>query len=151
VQCYNNDQDVKFYVPYYRVLEYFKTFLEEKMSQEELTELRLNLESQKENDKINVLNTYMVDFDIIMERVLAKYKIILNKTKAFVRHAFFAADLDGNGKINLNEFMTLYRHIEKEKFVFKNALKMFEENADIITEEEKNLSFDKFTSLCVDF
>jgi len=93
----------------------------------------------------------MVDFDILMEKVLSKYKLILNRTKTFVRHAFFAADLDGNGKINLNEFMTLYRHIEKDKFIFKSALKMFEENADIITEDEKNLSFDKFTCLCVDF
>jgi hypothetical protein len=52
-----------------------------------------------------------------------------------VIHAFQAADLDGNKKINHNEFLTLFRHIETEKFNFKKALTMFDEAADIITNE----------------
>ena len=71
------------------------------------------------------------------------------KTKEFVKNAFFACDLDGNGTINLNEFLTLFRHIEKEKFIFTKALKMFDKYADIVTDEEKCLSFEKFTSFCV--
>jgi Ca2+-binding EF-hand superfamily protein len=71
------------------------------------------------------------------------------RTKKFVIHAFQAADLDGNKKINHNEFVTLFRHIEARKFEFRAALDLFEEAADIITKEEKNLSFDKFTALCV--
>lgn len=41
---------------------------------------------------------------------------MLNSTKLSVKGAFLACDLDGNGTINLTEFLTLYRHIESEKF-----------------------------------
>jgi Ca2+-binding EF-hand superfamily protein len=81
--------------------------------------------------------------------VISKYRIITTRTKKFVIHAFQAADLDGNKKINHNEFITLYRHIEAKKFDFRSALDLFEEASDIITDNEKNLSFDKFTALCV--
>lgn len=85
-----------------------------------------------------------------MIKVLEKYRIITKRTKEFVIHAFQAADLDGNKKINHNEFITLYRHIESDRFHFKDALNLFDEAADIVTEQEKNLSFDKFTALCVE-
>lgn len=64
-------------------------------------------------------------------------------------HAFQAADLDGNQKINHNEFITLMRHIEPERFHFKDAMNLFDEQADIYDGEEKNLSFNRYTSLCV--
>ena len=150
LECQNNDQDIKFYVPYFRVYEYLKSQLEPTFSAEDMQELRMHVENIKEPDKKIVINQFMVDFDQLMERVLQKYRLAINKTKTFVRHAFFAADLDGNGKINLNEFLTLFRHIEKARFEFSDVLKTFEQNADLITEEEKNLSFDKFTALCVD-
>lgn len=85
-----------------------------------------------------------------MQKVLEKYRLVIMRTKDFVIHAFQAADLDWNQKINLNEFMTLFRHIEASKFNFKKTLKLFEENADIITNQEKNLSFNKFTALSLD-
>ena len=31
------------------------------------------------------------------------------------------------------------------------CIQMFENGADIITEDQKNLSFEKFTALCIDF
>lgn len=71
--------------------------------------------------------------DIFLVKVLAKYRIITIRTKLFVIHAFQAADLNGDKKINLNEFLTLYRHIESTKFNFKEALDIFDEAADIIT------------------
>lgn len=71
----------------------------------------------------------------------------MNRTKNFVIHAFQAADLDGNKKINHNEFVTLFRHIESDRFKFKPVVEMFYEAADI--EDNKCLSFEKFTALCV--
>jgi len=68
-----------------------------------------------------------------------------------VKNAFFAADLDGNGRINLNEFLTLFRHIMPARFNLMKCIQMFEDGADIITEDQKNLSFEKFTALCIDF
>lgn len=77
--------------------------------------------------------------DIFLVKVLAKYRIITIRTKLFVIHAFQAADLDGNKKINLNEFLTLYRHIESVKFNFKLAVNIFDEAADIISGDVINI------------
>lgn len=76
----------------------------------------------------------MIDIDCFLVQVLSRYRVVMLQTKKFVKNAFFACDLDGNGTINLNEFLTLYRHIEQEKFVLTKALKMFENYADIVEE-----------------
>lgn len=52
---------------------------------------------------------------------------------------------------NINEFVILYRHIESQKFVEEAVIKLFEESADIVTDTEKNMSFDKFVAICVDY
>ena len=44
----------------------------------------------------------------------------------------------------------MFRHIEANRFHFKKCLKIFEESADVITEKDKSMSFDKFTEMCVD-
>lgn len=148
---HNNDTDMKFIVPYLKVLDYIKTCLEQLLSADDIQEVRNWVEANKEPDKnYQYNNQAILDFDQLMQKVLEKYRLMLLRTQDFVIHAFQAADLDWNQKINLNEFMTLYRHIEHSKFNFKRTLKLFEENADIITNQEKNLSFNKFTALSLD-
>jgi len=44
--------------------------------------------------------------------------------------------------------MCLYRHLEKDKFDFEGALKLFEANADILSENEKSISFEKYVVMC---
>lgn len=75
----------------------------------------------------------------------------MNRTKTYVVNAFKAADLDGNKMCNLSEFVLLYRHIESDKFSEDEVIKLFEDSADIVKESEKNMSFEKFTSISVDF
>ena len=77
--------------------------------------------------------------------------MIISRTKDYVVNAFKAADLDGNRMCDLSEFILLYRHIEKEKFDEDSVIKIFEEASDLIEGDEKKLSFDKFTSICVEF
>lgn len=67
-----------------------------------------------------------MDVDSFLSKVMEKYRIIMNQTKVSVKNAFLACDMDGNGTINLNEFLTLFRHIEAEKFSFGKVCKMFE-------------------------
>lgn len=52
---------------------------------------------------------------------------------------------------NISEFVILYRHIESHKFDEEAVIKLFEESADLVTDTEKNMSFDKFVAICVDF
>lgn len=50
---------------------------------------------------------------------------------------------------NYDEWMILNRHLEKDKFDEDKLFELFEENADIIDEEGKNLSFERFSILCL--
>ncbi|CAD8185807.1 unnamed protein product [Paramecium pentaurelia] len=147
VNIVQGDSESKFHVPYLRALDYIKMHLENKLTEDEIKELRQDLDNLKESDPKN--KSGVVDLDLFMSKVLDKYRNVTHRTKLFVIHAFQAADLDGNKKINHNEFLTLFRHIEYEKFNFQEALDLFDEQADIIHQGEKNLSFNRFTSVCV--
>lgn len=132
-------------------MDYIKVILENIMPIEDITDLRISLDTLKEVDLKSTTKTLIIDFDIFISKVLSKYRILLDKTQLFVKSAFLAADFDGNNIINLNEFLTLFRHIMPNKFNLMRCIKMFESKADIITDQEKNLSFEKFTALCIDF
>lgn len=52
---------------------------------------------------------------------------------------------------NLDEFLILNKYIEPDKYDEEKWIDVFEDNADLITEEEKNLSFDRFSILCMEY
>ncbi|KAL4479994.1 hypothetical protein ABPG74_020510 [Tetrahymena malaccensis] len=143
-----NESDLRIYTHYLRALDLLKVKLEKILPMEYISELRAFIEQTKEFEAKQTTKL-VVDVDQLLSRVLVKYRQTMNSTKVYVKNAFLACDLDGNGSINLNEFLTLFRHIEIDKFSFSKAFKMFESNADIITENEKCLSFQKFTALCL--
>ena len=151
INVFFNETDIRRYIPYVRALDYLKVFGENKLNSEELLELKMQIDSIKENDPKNVNKTGIVDFDIFMSKLLIKYRYIVNRCKIYVKNAFKAADLDNNGQCNLYEFILIYRYIENEKFEENRVLKIFQETADVIGENEKNLSFDKFATISVDY
>jgi hypothetical protein len=67
-----------------------------------------------------------------------------------VINAFAAADLDGNGMCNLEEWLLLNNHIESSSYDEERLTVLFQDNADLEIEEEKNLSFERFALLCME-
>ena len=143
--------DIKRYVPFLRGLEFIRVFSENKLSHEEIADFRKELDTIKEIDPKNINKNGIIDMDLYLTKILTRYRHIMNRTKTYVVNAFNACDLDGNKMCNLNEFVLLYRHIEKEKFKEEDVVKLFEDQADLITDSQKNMSFDKFTAICVDY
>jgi hypothetical protein len=66
-----------------------------------------------------------------MAKALYRYRLIVNRAKSYVIHAFAASDLNGDGVCNLEEFLILNRHIEKDKYDYNKFLAMFLRNADV--------------------
>lgn len=89
--------------------------------------------------------------DLFLSKIISQFRIIMRKTSEFVIQAFKSADLDGNKMCNLKEFLMLYRHIEPEKFKENEVMELFELQADVVSEDERNMSFDRFTAICVDY
>lgn len=147
----NTESDTKFYIPFIRAIQYTSQFADTRMSNEENQLLKQEIESLKENDVKGINKAGIIDYDLFMERMLSKYRHLVNKAKTYVINAFAACDLDGNKMCNLEEFLLLNRHIEKEKYNKPLLKKIFIENADIDNDGEKNLSFDKFSHLCVEY
>lgn len=147
----NSESDSKYYIPFMRALQYTGLFADTRMSPEENQVLKQEIETLKEVDPKGINKGGIIDFDFFMERLLSKYRHLVNRAKTYVINAFAACDLDGNKMCNLEEFLLLNRHIEKEKYNKKLLKKIFNENADIDNDGEKNLSFDKFSHLCVEY
>jgi len=147
----NNESDSKQYTPFLRALEYTRMFSENKMPQEEYIDFKKEVENLKENDPKNLNRNGIIDIDRFISKVLGKYRVIMNRTKQFVVNAFKAADLDGNKYCSLKEFSIIYRNIESEKYDFDFVEALFSEHADVKVEGEINLSFDKFTVVCVEY
>ena len=146
-----SETDIKLYTPFLRALEFLRHFSENKIPTDEYVEFKRDFDSIKETDPKNINRNGIVDFDLFMTKVLFKYRVICSRTKQFVVNAFKAADLDGNKYCSLKEFIMIYRNIERDKFDAGFAENLFYEHADIKVEGEINLSFDKFTVVCVDY
>lgn len=65
---------------------YIKVHLENKLTEDEIKEVRNDLENLKESDSKN--KSGVVDIDLFMAKVLDKYKNVTHRTKLFVIHAF---------------------------------------------------------------
>lgn len=60
--------------------------LENKLTEDEIKELRQDLDNLKESDTKNKAG--VVDLDLFMSKVLDKYRNVTHRTKLFVIHAF---------------------------------------------------------------
>ena len=60
--------------------------LENKLTEDEIKELRGDLDNLKESDSKN--KSGVVDLDLFMSKVLDKYRNVTHRTKLFVIHAF---------------------------------------------------------------
>jgi hypothetical protein len=147
----NNDTDAKHFAPYLRCLEFLRYFSENKMGIQEYNDFKKEFETIKQADPKNINRVGIIDIDLFMTKILTKYRVICNKTKQYVVNAFKAADLDGNKYCSLKEFAILYKHIEADKYDFNFVENLFYEHADVRLGKEVNLSFDKFTVVCVEY
>ena len=75
----------------------------------------------------------------------------MNRNKQYVIDAFKACDLDGSNTISVNEFILLNRYIEPRQFDLNICVKWFFDYADLIKDNEKNMSFDKFAVVSTNF
>lgn len=72
--------------------------------------LKQEIEVLKEVDDKN--KGGIIDFDLMMIRVLIVFRNNIEKTKLYVINAFNACDLDGNGFVDIEEWLLLNKYIE---------------------------------------
>lgn len=84
-------------------------------------------------------------------KFLPKYRGVISKTKVYVKHAYQACDLDGNGMCDTQEFHTMFKYIEPGTFSHEEIDEIFDNEADLLDEGEKCISFNKFALICADY
>ncbi|KAL4486029.1 hypothetical protein ABPG72_003963 [Tetrahymena utriculariae] len=145
------ENDAHYMIPFIRAMAFVGNFVDSRMTYDEQTEFKKDIESLKEVDSKGIHTNGLIDFDVFLNKMLAKYRQLVNRAKTYVINAFAASDLDGNGVCNLDEFLILNRHIEVDIYDEDILTQIFQENADRIIDNEPNLSFDKFAVVCVDY
>lgn len=114
----------------------------------------------KEEDPKHINKSGLIDFDLLMAKILNLFRDTISKTKRCVINAFAACDLgniiikivsiDNNGRCNLEEWLTLNRYLETSRYDEDKLITLFEEYADLIIEDERNLSFERFSLICLE-
>ncbi|EAR84955.2 hypothetical protein TTHERM_00585130 (macronuclear) [Tetrahymena thermophila SB210] len=127
----------------------------------EYMQLNFSNDSQKKNDQIlrqiqqiaiNVGNQLFVDIDQTFKIIVSLYQNKKEEIENNVKKLFYAADLDKNDCIELNEFITIYRYLESETFNSNEVQNLFINSADMVTcEGEKAFSLDRFAAVCLDY
>jgi len=146
----NLDFGKNHYVPFIKALEYLKVFSEKyaNKAQEEILELKKELEKHKVPDQ-NKNNPFgLIDIDVFLESVVYLYRVLINKVKETLLMAFNSADFLKEDKIKFGGFMSLYRAIEGDKGEDKKWEEIFIGYCDLIIDDCVALSKDQFVALC---
>lgn len=151
----NKEEGLRVFYPYIRAEEYLKEKLENKMTADEYQEFRREVKSlvEERQTEEEAQTRSVLDFDFFIEKVMIKYKVLINRTKKYVVDAFKSCDLDGNNTCSVEEFRLLTYHIEPEKFDIHNPQKCVEfffRNCDLEIDGERNMSFDQFAFVCTE-
>ena len=128
---------------------YLGSHLDTRLTPEESNEFKREIELLKENDPKNLNKLGLLDFDQALIKIIYKDRAVINRAKEYVINAFAACDLDGNGMCNFEEWILLNRHIEKDKITPEKLTEIFFEYSDLGSDEDKNMSFEKFALVCV--
>ena len=95
-----------------RANEYIRIFGEKKMKAEELVDFRKECEKLRIVDQTGRNNSGLVDMDLFLEKIIVKYRVMINKGKDNWESVFNSADLDGRGKLTFKEFFSITRMVE---------------------------------------
>ncbi|KAL4438322.1 hypothetical protein ABPG74_009745 [Tetrahymena malaccensis] len=127
----------------------------------EYMQINFESDSHKKNDQIlrqiqqiaiNVGNQLFVDIDQTFKIIVSLYQNKKEEIENNVKKLFYAADLDKNDCIELEEFITIYRYLESETFNRDEVQHLFVNSADMVTcEGEKAFSLDRFAAVCLDY
>lgn len=100
------------------MVEFVRQRLEDKLKNEDVVNIRKILEKLKE--KCNKQNQAKgkIQFDLAMDQLLQWNKDFIIKAKDNVEELFNACDLDGNGYIEILEYITLLNCLEPNRFTF---------------------------------
>lgn len=125
------DHERRYMLPYLRCSDYLKRFCDLfNLKTEEVVELRNNFDRLKQSDFTGKNKAGVIDQDRFLHLILENYTIFITRTKQFVKNAFKAADLDGNGLCSKDEFQMLWKYINPESYDEEKASKIFDDRAD---------------------
>lgn len=143
----NPDHQKVHFVPFSRAMEYIKTFTDKYGHEEDLNELRRELERQRLVDPAKTVVSGLLDIDVFLEKMMIRHKLIMSKYKEVHLTAYTAADLFKQNKIKFAEFLVLYKAIEGDKVEEKKLEEVFIRYCDLLEDDAVALSKEQFSVL----
>jgi len=147
----NNEYEKRHFVPWVRAAEYIRVFGEKRMRPEELQDFKKECEKLKMPDPTHRNNAGIVDIDEFLEKIIIRYKVMMNRGKETWMTAFKAADLDNDKKVTISEFSAILKYMETEKYDEKKIEEIFTTQYDIVDGDNVALSFERFLSVAFEY
>lgn len=132
-------------------MEYFKYLFEDKptYSQAKIKLSKEKISKLKERDPSGRNKRGgIIDIDKFLKTVIEVYRSVIDETKAYIKYAFSAADMDGSQKVSMQEFLLLFKYLEPEHYDESNLVDLFTKMADTEEDEDLAMSLSKFSELC---
>ena len=118
------------------------------LSKARIEEFLTGIKESKVEDPL-IYRRYVVEVDLVIDKIFEVQNIIYNNFHL----PFYAVDIDGNGVLNLEEFLLLMRNIERKnhKITEHDLCKIFNAEHDYIDDDKKEivLSFRRFAWICL--
>jgi len=144
----NSESEKKHFVPWLRAAEYIKIFGEKRMTPKEIMDFKADCEKLKIPDPTNRNQAGIIDVDAFLEKIVIRFKVLMNKGKEGYIAAFRGCDLDGDNKIAFVEFAAFFKSIEPDRFEDKKCEEIFINHCDIIEGDEMAISQENFLNMC---
>lgn len=142
------DADKSHYIVWSKIFDYTRIFGEKKLTPIELQDFRKDLEKLKQKDPTSKNDRYIVDVDEFLERLIVKYRTLVNRNKDIVRVAFKGGLISHETRMKFIDFYNLFKYMEPEKFEDKKVEDVFINQSDMVEGEDVSLSFEKFVGIC---
>lgn len=147
----NPDHQKVHYIPCSRALEYLRFYTEIYGQEEDLYSFKNDLERLRIVDPSRVHASGLIDVDIFLEKMVARYNIYKAKSEEALLAGFASADFLKEKKVRFAEFLVLYKAIEGDRNNVKQLEEAFVSYCDILDDDCLALSKEKFITLSFDY
>ena len=145
----NSEVEKRHYTLFVRSMEYAKQFCEKRQLNQELLELKKEMEAHRENDSIGHNRMGVIKIDTFLELIIKTYRKYKAKLREALKPAFEACNFAKAPLLGYDEFCILVKNIEPEKYDMRKLGEIYVNYEDEV-DGYLGISLEKFVVIAIE-